>query len=240
MPYFDALLASGTLPIITAFLLGIFVSVHPCPLTLNITAIGYIANDIENKKAVLTTGLMYTAGRIFTYTLLTFIIYLGADALNISSFFLQYIEKFIGPFLIIIGILMLDLIPWGFSFSEKLKSFFGKRIKNKKSGAFLLGSVFSLAFCPHTAILYFGILLPLTMTVSGGFLLPVSFAVGTGLPVVLVALILTYSLANISSFFNNLKIIEKWIRIITAIIFIFVGIFFTFFAFESFHTCHAH
>jgi len=228
MHYFDALLASGTFPIITAFLLGIFVSVHPCPLMLNITAIGYIANDIENKKAVLTTGLLYTTGRIFTYTLLTFIICLGADALNSSKLFLQYGEKLIGPFLIIIGILMLDFIPWGFSFTEKFKSFFSEKIKNKRYGAFLLGCVFSLVFCPHTAVLYFGILLPLTMTVGGGFLLPVSFGIGTGLPVVLVALILTYSLANISSFFSNLKIIEKWIRVITAIIFIFVGAFFIF------------
>ena len=234
MHYFDALLASGTFPIITAFLLGVFVSVHPCPLTLNVTAIGYIANDIENKKAVLTTGILYTAGRIFTYTLLTLIIFLGANALNVSDFFLQYGEMLIGPFLIIIGILMLDFIPWSFSFTEKIKSFFGKKIKNKRYGAFLLGCVFSLVFCPHTAVVYFGILLPLTLTANGGFLLPVSFGIGTGLPVVLISWILTHSLAKAGSFFSNLKIIENRIRIITAIIFIFAGVFFIF------ETLHGH
>ena len=238
MHYFETLLAGNTFPVVTAFLLGVFVSVHPCPLTLNITTIGYISSDIQNKKAVLTTGLLYTAGRIFVYTLLTLVIYLGADALNISRFFLEYGERVIGPFLIIVGILMLDVIPLSSSFTEKIKTLFGSRIKNKGYSAFLLGCLFALVFCPHTAILYFGILLPLVMTASGGLLLPVSFGIGTGLPVVLMSLLLTYSLAKFSRFFSNLKIIEKWIRVITAIIFIFAGVFFLF---ETLHGCsHTH
>ncbi len=238
MHYIEALLANSTFPIITALLLGIFTSIHPCPLTLNITAIGYIINDeIDKKSAVFIKGLIYTAGRILTYTLLTLIIYFGADALKIGDFFQHYGEILIGPFLVIIGIVMLDIIPIGFSFTNKLGSFFSQKVKNKNYSTFLLGCVFSLVFCPHTAILYFGMLLPLTITSSEGFLLPVFFGIGTGLPVILVSWILTYSMASISNFFSNLKIIEKWIRIITAIIFIFAGIYFIF---ESLYTGHTH
>jgi sulfite exporter TauE/SafE len=224
--FLHQLLENSTFPIITALLLGIFTSIHPCPLTLNITAIGYIVGDLKSKKNVLFKGLIYTAGRVFSYMLITLVIYWGADALKISDFFEHYGELFIGPFLVLMGIVMLDVLPFSLSVTSKLNDLLARRVRNRHYGAFLLGCLFALIFCPHTLVLYFGMLIPLTMTSSEGFLLPVVFAIGTGLPVILVSWILTYSMSSINRFFSNLKLIEKWVRIITAIIFIFAGLYF--------------
>ena len=225
MEYFEHLLSTSSFPLVTAFLLGIVTSIHPCPLMLNITAIGYISNDLKEKRQVLYKGLIYTLGRVFSYTLLAFIIYLGADALHISSFFQGFSDVWIGVFLIVMGILMFDVLHFKLPYSSKITAYFNNKIKDKKYSSFLLGAAFALVFCPHTAVFFFGILVPLIIAAPEGFFLPVSYAIGTGLPVVLAACILTYGMANISLFFNNIKIIERWIRIITAIIFIFAGIY---------------
>lgn len=228
MDYILKFIETGSFPIFTAFLLGIITTIHPCPLTLNITAIGYISNDLEKKEHVFKKGLVYTLGRIFTYTLLTLVIYMGADAFKISDFFHEYGEKIIGPFLVFTGIIMLDIIPIQIPFVAKLNTFLiGKNRKKNLFSSFILGSIFALAFCPHTAILYFGMLIPLALANSGGlFVLPSAFAIGTGLPVILISWILTYSISSISSFYTKIKIIETWMRKISAIIFIFAGLYF--------------
>jgi cytochrome c biogenesis protein CcdA len=226
MEYLQSILNSSSFPVLTAFLLGVFTSIHPCPLALNITAIGYVSHDVKDKKAILYKGLIYTIGRITAYTLITLIIYFGTDALKIGSLFNFYGRLFIGPFLVIMGILMLDFIPLKLPVSDKISSFLSKKMSGKNYSSFLLGFVFSFVFCPHTIVLYFGMLIPLVMATHGGLTLPVVYAVGTGLPVILVSFILACSIDGINKFFNNMKVIEKWLRIITAIIFIFVGIYF--------------
>jgi len=226
MEHLEHFFLTSSFPLVSAFLLGIATSIHPCPLTLNITAIGYISNDLKQKRQVLYKGLIYTLGRMFTYVALSFIIYLGADILHISSLFQNYSGVWVGVFLIVLGVLMLDILPFSLPFSSKITSFFNRKIKDTKYSSFLLGTAFALVFCPHTAVFFFGMLIPLIVATPEGFFLPAAYAAGTGLPVVLAACILTFGMANISIFFNNIKIIERWIRIITAIIFIFAGIYF--------------
>ncbi|MDR0873945.1 MAG: aromatic aminobenezylarsenical efflux permease ArsG family transporter [Prevotellaceae bacterium] len=225
MEFLESLLATSGFPLITAFLLGIVTSLHPCPLMLNITAIGYICNDLKEKRRAVYNGLLYTLGRVFTYTLLASLVLLGADALHISAIFQTHSELWAGIFLIVLGILMLDILPFNLPLSSKITAFFNKKIKDKKYSSFLLGAAFALVFCPHTVVFFFGILTPLIIATPEGMFLPITYAIGTGLPVVLAALILTFGMANISLFFNNIKIIERWIRIISAIIFIFAGIY---------------
>lgn len=227
MEFLDYFLDTKTLPIITAFILGVITALHPCPLTLNITAIGYISNDLDKKQDVLKKGIIYTLGRMATYMTLSLIIYAGFDSVKISHLLHGYGEKIIGPFLFISGIVMLDLFAFQLPFVEKISSFLiGKNKKNKDYNSFALGAIFALAFCPHTVILYFGMLIPLTLASSEGIILPAIYAIGTGLPVILVAWLLTYSISKIGSFYSKVKTIETWMRKITAIIFIFAGIYF--------------
>src|SRR5512137_31497 len=163
MEFLTNLLDNSTMPWLTALLLGFMTAISPCPLATNITAVGFISRDIENRNRVFINGLLYTLGRAITYTAIALIIFFGADQLKFSGFFQRYGEKIVGPLLIIIGLFMLDIIKIKFPGFNSVKS----RMQNKKRwgylDAVLLGLVFALAFCPYSGVLYFGMLVPLTV-----------------------------------------------------------------------------
>jgi cytochrome c-type biogenesis protein len=226
MEFLTNLLDNSTMPWLTALLLGLMTAISPCPLATNITAIGFISKDLEDRNRVFFNGLFYTLGRAITYTAIALIIFLGADQLKFGGFFQRYGEKIIGPLLVIIGIFMLDIIKINFSGFNSLTS----RMQNKKRwgylDAILLGMVFALAFCPYSGVLYFGILVPLTVTSASGLYLPVIFAVATGIPVIIIAWVLAYTVSGIGNVYNKIKSFEIWFRRVIAVVFIIVGIYY--------------
>jgi cytochrome c-type biogenesis protein len=226
MDFLTKLLDNSSMPWVTALLLGLMTAISPCPLATNITAIGFISKDLENRNRVFFNGLFYTLGRAISYTLIPLIIYFGADQFKFSGFFQRYGEKIIGPLLIVIGILMLDVIRINFpglgKFSEKME----KRKSWRFVDAILLGMVFALAFCPYSGVLYFGMLVPLTLSGSSGLYLPVLFAIATGIPVIIIAWVLAYTVSGIGSLYKKIKTFEFWFRRVIAVVFIIVGIYY--------------
>jgi sulfite exporter TauE/SafE len=225
MEYLTNLLENATTPWITAFILGLMTAISPCPLATNITAIGFISSDIENRNRVFINGLIYTVGRAITYTIIPLIIYLGADRLKFSGFFQLYGEKFLGPLLIIIGLFMLDLFKLDFPGMSRLTSKMQTKTRWSVWDVLLLGIIFALAFCPYSGVLFFGMLVPVTISSASGLYLPVVFAVATGIPVIIVAWILAYAISGIGSFYNRIKVFETWFRRVIAVLFIVVGIY---------------
>lgn len=219
-------LESTNIPFLSALLLGIMTAISPCPLATNITAIGFISKDIENKRRIFYNGIWYTLGRAFTYTTLGVILYFGASKFHIAKLFQSNGEKFLGPLLIIVGILMFDFIKIKFPGFSKLSEKVENSNKSNWWSAFLLGVVFALAFCPYSGVLYFGMLIPITISSVSGLYLPFVFALATGLPVIIVAYLLAFSLSSLGSFYNKIKIFEKWFRRVVAIIFIIVGLYY--------------
>jgi threonine/homoserine/homoserine lactone efflux protein len=226
MEFLTNLLENSTMPWLTALLLGFMTAISPCPLATNITAIGFISKDIENRNRVFFNGLFYTLGRAITYTGLALIIFLGVDQLKFSGFFQRYGEKFIGPLLIIIGFFMLDLIKIRFPGLGKLASGMNKKTRWSYFDAILLGLVFALAFCPYSGVLYFGMLMPMTVTSASGLYLPVVFAIATGIPVIILAWVLAYAVSGIGGLYNKIKTFELWFRRIIAVLFIGIGIYY--------------
>ncbi len=222
-------MSMSSFPLIAAFFIGLMTALSPCPLATNITAIAYISKKIDNGKKTLLTGFVYTLGRMLTYVLLaSLIVYVGVNVQTISLFLQKYGERILGPLLIVIGLIMLDVIKL-----PSLKS--GERvnkIKEKLSekgylGAFLLGVIFALAFCPFSAVLYFGMLIPLALKFSDGVLIPSIFALATGLPVIIFAFILTFSVSKLGKVMGKVQTFEKYTRFIIALIFVIVGIYYT-------------
>ena len=223
MEFFNTLLENSTMPWLTAFVLGLMTAISPCPLATNITAIGFISKDIENRNRVFINGLLYTLGRAITYTVIPLIIYFGADQFKFSGFFQQYGDKFIGPLLILIGLLMLDVIPLKFPGISGLTSKMEKKTKWGYLDAILLGIVFALAFCPYSGVLFFGMLVPITVASASGLYLPVIFAFATGIPVIIFAWVLAYAVSGIGNVYNKVKTFELWFRRVIAVLFIAVG-----------------
>lgn len=228
MDLLNGFLENSTMPWISALVLGLMTSISPCPLATNITAVGFISKDIENRNRVFINGLLYTLGRAFSYTIVALVLYFGADQLKFSGFLQQYGEKILGPLLIIIGLLMLDIITIKFPGMNSMT----RKMENKKKwnyiDAILLGMVFALAFCPYSGVLYFGMLVPMTISSASGLYLPFVFAVGTGIPVIIVSWILAYTLSGLGSFYKKIKSFETWFRRIIAVLFIIVGIYYIF------------
>ena len=229
MNFLQSILENSSVPVITAFILGLLTAVSPCPLATNITAIGFIGKDIENRHRIFINGLLYTLGRILTYTVLGFILIPilseGASMFAVQKAVSKYGEILIAPLLIVIGIYMLDLIKLNIPKISINGEYVKKRTKGSW-GALFLGIIFSLAFCPSSGIFFFGMLIPLSAAEAGGYLLPVVYAIATGLPVILVAWVLAYSVAGLGKFYNRIQVFEKWFRKIVAILFIAVGIYY--------------
>ena len=229
MEYLDQLLSQSSFPILTAFLLGIMTAISPCPLATNITATAYISKNLSDKKRIFLNGLVYTLGRAISYTAVGVILFFGASKFDISSFFNIYGERLLGPLLLVIGIFMLDIISINFpgvsGLTDKLN---GEKIRGKYWGALLMGMIFALAFCPYSGVLYFGMLIPLTISQADGLFLPIVFAIATGLPVIIIAYLLAFTLSGVGGFYNRIKSFEYWFRKVAAVIFILAGLYFTY------------
>lgn len=223
--FLNNLYANTSVPIVSALVLGLLTAISPCPMATNITAIGFIGKDIGNRNRVFYNGLMYTLGRTVSYTLLALILFLGADQFKISGVFQQYGGKIIGPLLLIIGIIMLGIIKINFPAFNQITERFKNRNKFNYWDVFLLGAIFALAFCPYSGVLYFGMLIPLTVSTSG-LHLPVIYAVATGIPVIIFAWLIAYTLSGVGNLYKRIKSFEYWFRKVVAVIFIGIGIYY--------------
>lgn len=213
--------------ILTAFWLGILTSISPCPLATNIAAISFLSKKIVHPRSVFLSGFAYTIGRMSAYALLGVIIISSLLSIPVLANFLQkYMNKIFGPFLIVTGIFMLGILKLkflNFSISEKQQN---KLAGSGISGAFLLGFLFALVFCPISAALFFGSLMAIALGHKFGTILPLVYGVGTGLPVLIFTVAIALGVTSLSRFFNQLTKLELYMRKITAIIFIFVGLYY--------------
>jgi cytochrome c biogenesis protein CcdA len=226
MEFLHSILENSQYAILTAFILGLMTAISPCPLATNISAIGFISRDLGNSRRVFLSGLIYTAGRMISYTGLALILYFGASQMDISRIFQGWGEKILGPLLILIGLFMLDVLKIRFPGFSRLTEKIGDKSNGSYWGSLLLGMVFALAFCPYSGVLYFVMLIPMTIASADGLYLPAVFAIATGLPVILFAWLLAYAVGNVGKLYNQIKTFETWFRRVVAVLFIGVGIYY--------------
>ncbi|MDD3155031.1 MAG: aromatic aminobenezylarsenical efflux permease ArsG family transporter [Victivallaceae bacterium] len=210
----------------TAAWLGFLCSISPCPLATNIAAISFVSRKVGKVGVVLSSGVLYALGRTITYMILGMVLVGGLSAAPEVSHLLQkYMNLLMGPLLILVAMVLLDLlplkIPSGSGIGEAIPKQLGKAVGG---GAFLLGVLFALSFCPTSAALFFGSLLPLAIRMQSGLVLPGIFGVATGLPVLLFAFLLAFSANRVGQAYNQLAKFELWAQRITGAIFLIVGI----------------
>ena len=219
-------LIDNNIPLLSSLLIGILTSISPCPLATNITALAYISKDIKDTKRTIVNSLVYTLGRAFTYTLLVLLISFGLSSFDIASIFQGWGDKVLGPVLIIIGLIMLDIIKINLKKgkgTEKIQ----KWIEGKGYlGSFLLGMFFALAFCPYSGVMFFGMLIPLAIGSSMPIFLSLSFSLGTSIPVIMFAILLAFSVQGMSRVFNGVKNMEVIVRRVIGGVFVLAGIYY--------------
>lgn len=219
------LYANASGPLISALLLGLLIAIAPCPMTLNITAMGFIGKNVSDRRRVFLNGIFYALGTMVSYTGLALILYFGADQFRISSFFQRYSEIIVGPLLLLIGVYMTGLLPFDFPVLTRVTKRFEHRTLFRSWDSLLLGIVLALAFCPYSGVLYFGMLIPLVITTSSP-LLSLAFSVAAGIPVVLFAWLLAFTVSGIGKAFNRLKSFEFWFKKVVAVVFICIGVYY--------------
>ena len=224
----DSVMGTFNIPVLSAFLLGLLTAIAPCPLATNIAAIAYISRNVTDRKYAVITGTLYTLGRMFSYSLLgVLIIVVGLEIPGVSLFLQDVGERVLGPILIVVGLIMLNIDRLSFGKGGGKLASLGEKVADRGMvGGFLLGVLFALAFCPYSAVLYFGVLMPVALKSTGGVALPAVFAIGTGLPVLILGTLLSFGVAGVSSWLNAITRVERIIRIIVSIVFIGVGIYY--------------
>jgi cytochrome c biogenesis protein CcdA len=214
-----------------AFWLGILTSISPCPLATNLAAVSFIGRRVESPRRVLVAGCLYTLGRTFVYVVLAALLVLAVLSVPSVSHALQkHMNKLLGPLLILVGMYLLELLQmsWGGGWGGRMGAKLQSRFERVGTGsAALLGMVFALSFCPISAALFFGSLIPLSAKLGSVIVLPFLYGVGTALPAAVFAFLLAFGAHGVGKAFNSLVQFERWARRITGVLFIGIGIYFS-------------
>lgn len=227
MDWINNLAQNSEMPLLAAFALGLLTAIAPCPLATNITATAYIAKSIASQRKTLLSGILYTFGRILTYTGIGAIIFFGASKFEIAKLFQGHGEKFIGFIMVFIGLIMLNVIKLNFGGGGEIKEKISEKFKDKGLlGSFVLGALFAMAFCPYSGALFFVMLIPMMLTASAGLGLPIVFALGTGLPVILLSFVIAFSIQKIGIYFKAISKFEHVMRIFAGVVFIITGLYY--------------
>jgi cytochrome c-type biogenesis protein len=212
----------------SALWLGVLTSISPCPLASNVAAISFLSKKIAHPALVFISGLAYTLGRMVSYAILGWIIISSLISVpQVAQFLQKYTGKALGPLLILTGLILLEIITIrlpGLSLSQKHHT---KLAESGAPGAFLLGFIFALAFCPISAALFFGSLIPLAINSKSGIVLPFIYGIGTGLPVLVFAVAIALGVTSLSHWFSKITRLEYYTRKITGVVFILVGLYYT-------------
>jgi cytochrome c biogenesis protein CcdA len=211
----------------SALWLGILTSISPCPLASNIAAISFIGRRVDSKRHVLLSGTFYTFGRTLTYIVLGMIVMAGLMASGeIARFLQKYLNQILGPVLILVGMLLLGMLNVTASFNLAGESVQQRASKGGIWWSAILGILFALSFCPVSAGLFFGGLIPLSTSNGSKFVLPALFGIGTALPVIVFAFLMAFGSQYVGRAFNRMTHIEWWVRMITGAVFILAGIYY--------------
>ncbi len=211
----------------SAIWLGILTSVSPCPLASNIAAVSFISQRINQRNTVFLSGILYTLGRSLTYIILGVLIVKTLVDIPILSDFLQrYVNKILGIILILVGMILLDLLRIPLSLPSVSENIAKKLVDKGALGSLPLGMLFALAFCPVSAALFFGGLIPMAVKAQSGIGLPLIYGIGTALPVLLFAFLVSVGTGYINNLYYRITRIEFYTKIATGIIFILVGVYY--------------
>ncbi len=226
---FMEVMGTHEIAIVAAFFIGLMTAISPCPLATNITAVAYISKRLGNKRHTLSIGLSYALGRMLTYVAIaSLIVWMGLGVQGISLPLQKYGDILIGPLLILIGVVMLDIVKISFlKGSRRMESIKESLSRKGILGGFLLGAIFALAFCPFSAVLFFGMLIPLAINAGDSIIIPSVFSIATALPVIILSLFLVHSFSKLGTVMNKIQTFEKWMRRSVAIVFIAVGAYYT-------------
>ncbi len=223
---------TAALAVVSALWLGIQTSISPCPLATNIAAVAFLGRSVSSSRRVLLSGVIYAVGRTAAYVgLSVLILWILKDHIAAGSTLSGVLQKYgmmaIGPILIILGMILLNMLNLPGSLSLA-----GAGLQQRAAGGGLwwsgaLGFIFAMSFCPASAALFFLLLIPLAAAQQSMLFLPTLYGIGTALPVIVFAILMVFANQYVAKTFDKLSVVERWVRIAAGAIFIAAGLYYT-------------
>lgn len=213
--------------LLTALLLGLLTILDPCTLMTSITAIGFIDREIGNRRRVLLCGGMFVLGKLATYILLSIPFLMGAQTQHIQHLLEHWGEPILAIVMTLCGIILFFAGHHHHEHDHGISRWL-KEVDDEQSSfwAFLLGIFFAIAFCPHRLVYFITMIdISLTLSTAWNWLMPVVFGLGTGLPIMIIAWLISYSAVSIDSLRSRMSHIEKGMRYVCAALFLAVGLY---------------
>lgn len=213
--------------LLTSLLLGFLMILDPCTLFTSIAAIGYIDREMQNRKRVLITGGMFVMGKLVTYVLLSIPFIMGAHTDGIHHFLEHWGEPLLAAFMLVCGVLLLFSGHHHHDHDHGVSKWL-QTVDDKSSWlwAFMLGIFFAIAFCPHR-LMYFFTMIEMSVSLESAWtwVMPVVFGLGTGLPIMVLAWLISYSVVNTEVLTKKVQSFEKWFRYACAVLFLGFGVY---------------
>ena len=227
-PWLQTLAARTEVPYVTAFAVGLLAAIGPCPLVTNITAFCYIAQQFADRRSVTASALLYALGRALAYGLVGLLVLAaGAQVSRVASGLQDRADFILAPLLLIAGLILLDVIRFTLpSGGDRLRGLRQRVAQSRRGGAFGLGFLFALAFCPYSATLFFLFLVPLATRSAGGIGMPFVFGIGTAMPVLILGLPLALGIERAAAGLKELRRVELIVRKLAGSVFIVAGLYY--------------
>jgi cytochrome c biogenesis protein CcdA len=214
------------IPLLTALLLGLLGSTAPCQLTTNASVMALVAQRLADLKGAWKTALAYTAGKVVVYTLVGSLILALGLQLDLATIpVAQGARKVLGPLMLLIGLSLVGAFQLNVTVGQRLSRWLAARVPQAGvKGAFALGLMFSLAFCPTLFWLFFGLLMPLALASQGGWIFPGTFAMGTALPLLGFTYVVSLGGTLAHGYVRRLTGLDRYLRRIAGVVFLLAGL----------------
>ncbi|WOT04714.1 aromatic aminobenezylarsenical efflux permease ArsG family transporter [Shewanella youngdeokensis] len=217
-------MAEWILILTSALWFGVLTSISPCPLASNIAAVSYLSKQVDRSSRSFWMGASYSAGRMLSYICLAILLlHTAMSAPSIASFLQSQMNMILGPVMLVVGACLLGWVTLpstNWSISNSLQQ---RLSQQGLLGAFALGGIFALSFCPTSAALFFASLLPIAVAQQSSFWVPAAYGIGTAMPVIIIALLLQLGTVKIATLFKQMTFVEQVARYLSGGIFIAAG-----------------
>ncbi len=225
----QSLAGSMNLPLVSALLFGLLGSAAPCQLSTSVAALAFVSRRADDGRKLLGQTFAFVAGKVTVYALVGgVLVALGLQVNQITETAIPVVvfaRRALGPLLVVVGLFMVGVLASRLSVGERVSTWFYNRAGRRKglAPAYLMGLAFAFTFCPTLFWLFFGLTIPLAIASPGGIVFPGVFAIGTTLPVIVLAL-LAYQMVNVGQLVRRFKSASVWVQRVVGVIFILIGI----------------
>lgn len=210
-------------PIIFALLLGLIGAVAPCQLTGNMSSVTFYGNRTVQMKNNWGEIVAFIAGKVVVFSLIGLLAWIFGQSFETKmTEYFPLFRKVIGPLLVVTGLVLLGIFK--LRFLNRLTMYIPMALKEGKSGSFMLGASFSLAFCPTMFVLFFVWLMPTVVSTSYGFLLPAVFGIATSIPLILLFVLIWFFDAKKLIMKSSIKM-GRVIQRIAGVVLVIIGLF---------------